>query len=209
MNSNYFYVLNYYPVHLATKESEVCHSTVIDYYNYCREVCVVSLAENIEQIGGPGKIVEIDESKFFKRKYNRGRLLGSQQDGWVFGGIQRDNKKIFMVRVPRRNKETLLPIIHKFIKPGTLIVSDEWKAYWDLSEQGYEHESVCHKNNFVSPTDSRVHTQNIEISWRYAKNIYPDNSTSENLRDSYLQEFLYRKKYSTELVCQFFRDIRR
>ena len=44
------------------------------------------------QIGGPGTVVEVGESKFGKRKYNRGRKV----DGcWVFGGIERVGKKVF------------------------------------------------------------------------------------------------------------------
>lgn len=40
-----------------------------------------------EKIGGPGRTVEIDESKFGKRKYHRGKRV----DGvWVFGGIERE-----------------------------------------------------------------------------------------------------------------------
>ncbi|KAK3877360.1 hypothetical protein Pcinc_017915 [Petrolisthes cinctipes] len=37
------------------------------------------------KIGGPWKIVEIDESKFWRRKYNVGHFVEGQ---WVFGGIQ-------------------------------------------------------------------------------------------------------------------------
>jgi len=39
-----------------------------------------------EKLGGPGKIVEIDESKFGRRKYHRGHHVDGQ---WVFGGIER------------------------------------------------------------------------------------------------------------------------
>jgi len=38
------------------------------------------------QIGGNGLIVEIDEAKFGRRKYNRRRLITGQ---WLFGGIER------------------------------------------------------------------------------------------------------------------------
>ena len=38
------------------------------------------------KIGGPGIVVEVDEAKFGKQKYNRGRMVPGS---WVLGGIQR------------------------------------------------------------------------------------------------------------------------
>lgn len=191
----------------AIRENEVSKNTITDYYNYCREVCALSLEQNFHQIGGPGEIVEIDESKFFTRKYNRGRILSAQQEGWVFGGIERSSKECFMVRVKDRSKETLLPLITKYIKPGTTIISDEWKAYGKIKEIGYQHYTICHKKQFVDPENPSVHTQNIECSWRYAKATYPERYTSEELRDSYLQEFLYRRKHKGKFIQQFIHDI--
>ena len=48
------------------------------------------------QIDGPGMTVEIDESKFCKLKFNRGRCIEGQ---WVFGGICRQTKACFLVPV--------------------------------------------------------------------------------------------------------------
>ena len=51
-------------------------------------------------IGGPGLIVEIDESHLYKAKYNAGR--GPATDIWVFGGVCVDgngNKEIFIEQV--------------------------------------------------------------------------------------------------------------
>ena len=46
-----------------------------------------------EMIGGPGIIVEINESKFAKRKHHRGKRCG---DGsWIFVALKELTKKIF------------------------------------------------------------------------------------------------------------------
>jgi hypothetical protein len=68
------------------KETNVSHRILIDYFNFIREVLIFWTHNNSEQTGGEGKIVEIDEAKIGKRKYNRGRYLEGQ---WVFGGIER------------------------------------------------------------------------------------------------------------------------
>jgi len=47
-------------------------------------------------LGGVGEVVEIDESKFGKRKYHRGKRV---EGTWVFGGYQRSNGRVFMVPV--------------------------------------------------------------------------------------------------------------
>jgi len=57
---------------------------LVDFYNFCRAVCAVISEQQSEPIGGPGKIAEIDESKFGKKKYNCSKQVDSF---WVFGGI--------------------------------------------------------------------------------------------------------------------------
>lgn len=54
------------------------NKTVSDWYNFCRDVCREILNQKSEMIGGYGKIVEIDESAFGKRKHNRGRHRKTQ-----------------------------------------------------------------------------------------------------------------------------------
>ena len=109
-------------------------STAVDWDSFCREICEITLLENGEKLGGSGKIVQIDESKFRKRKYHRGHHVEGQ---WVLGGIESDSRKCFMVAVEKRDEATLLPIIKKWIDPGTTITSDCWKAYFNLEKHGY------------------------------------------------------------------------
>ena len=92
------------------------------------------------KLGGRGKIVEIDEAKFGRRKYNRGRVIEGQ---WVFGGIERGSRKTFLVPVDKRDAETLMTIIRKRVEPGTTVIYDMWKAYRELDEAGFEHLTVC------------------------------------------------------------------
>ena len=62
----------------AAGEMEVNKYTVYDYYGFCREVCYVIVTNSENVIGGEGKIVEIDESHIYTRKYHRGRFLKNE-----------------------------------------------------------------------------------------------------------------------------------
>ena len=70
--------------------------------------------------------MEIDECKFGRRKYNRGRAV---EGHWVFGGMERGGGDSFLVEVAQRDAATLLPIIAQYVRPGTVVYSDKWSAY--------------------------------------------------------------------------------
>ena len=137
-----------FPVHRTVKWCGVSEKTVIDWYNFCRDTCAEYMRRNPTVIGGPGKIVEIDEAKFGKRKYTRGRYIDGR---WVIGGIERGTKKMFMDVVAARDAATLLPLIQRNVAAGSIIQTDEWASYVRLPTLGYIHQTVNHSTNFVDP----------------------------------------------------------
>ena len=55
------------------KQLTTSHETVSDYKRYCHEICMnIVLDDSSQMIGGEGKIVDINKSKFGKWKYNKG-----------------------------------------------------------------------------------------------------------------------------------------
>ena len=172
-------------------ELGISHTTIVDWYNFSREVCI-SILENFSQkIGGPGKIIEIDESKFGKRKFHKGRRV----DGvWVFGGIERETKNCFFQCVPDRTANTLIAIIKERVLPGTTIYSDCWKAYSSLNKEGFSHLTVNHSINFVDP-ETGTHTNTIESTWRALKKSLPKHGTTKGLYDTYFAQYCVRKQF--------------
>ena len=106
------------------------HTTVVDWYSFLREVCMQAKEDGLleTKIGGTGVVVEIDESKFVKRKHHRGASVVSKD--WVFGEVERGTNRCFMVVVYDRSAETLLAIIQRYILPGTIILSDCTMLEW-------------------------------------------------------------------------------
>ena len=122
------------------------------------------------KIGGPGLIVEIDETMISKRKNRTRRILPHQR---IFGGVCQETKACFAMRVPDRSAATLLEAIKHNIAEGSTIYSDCWKGYKtkDLEAAGFSHLTVNHKLNFVDPKPG-THTQTIErgsAKWRNEK----------------------------------------
>lgn len=154
------------------------------------------------QIGGPGEVVEIDEAKFGRRKFHRGRFVDGQ---WVLGmvqlqvgppGTQRRGGSVRLEVCPsnRRDASTLLGIIKKHGRPGTTVMTDEWAAYRALPTLGYQHLTVNHSQNFVDPS-TWANTQTIESTWRALRrgSLSAGGTAQRNLA-YHLFEYMWRRE---------------
>jgi len=171
---------------------------------FCQDVVIDDIMRIKIQIGGPGKTVEVDESKFGKRKYNRGHYVEGQ---WVFGGVERGSSRSFMVPVEKRDSATLMQLILEWILPGTTIITDGWKAYNALDELDYQHLVVNHSICFVNK-ETGAHTNTVEGYWGHVKRSLPQYNRRKNRYMGYLAKYIFTKKIkfaNKDCVEEFFR----
>ena len=95
--------------------------TLVDWENFIRDVCSEDVRRHPIQLGGLDAngdpiIVEIDESKFFNRKYNRGQW---REGHWVFGAIERATGHCIVQVVQDRTAATLLAMVQQWMLAGT------------------------------------------------------------------------------------------
>jgi hypothetical protein len=84
------------PSKAIQKELGIEQQTACDWFQFCGEVVLDFIETKSEMNGREGKVVDIDESKFGKRKYHRGHNVKGQ---WVFGGVERGTGRTFLVAV--------------------------------------------------------------------------------------------------------------
>ncbi len=184
----------------ASTETGISRQYVSDWYFIFRKVCTEQVLEETQgkQIGGldpdgTRRVVEIDESHITTRKFHEGRILKGEQY-WVFGGKCRETLESFLVRVPDRSAETLIPLLTIYVDRSSIIMHDDWSAYRNLHKNGFPfHFTVVHKRNFIDPDNPDVHTQNIEREWRAVKETI--KSYRPDFIDSFLSEHLYRYRF--------------
>ena len=100
------------------------------------EICqrIMSRSENYS-IGGPDKIIQVDESCFARKKHHQPPKCPSKlpdnysQAWWVIGGIEQDTKNVFLELMPDRTAKTIQDILERRIKPGSILKTDGWKSY--------------------------------------------------------------------------------
>jgi transposase-like protein len=181
------------------------HQTVSTFYGHFRQLISSALNEEDQIIGGNGIIVEVDETKLGKRKYN----CGHRVDGiWVVVGIERlNNGKIFLVPVQDRSSETLSQIISDHIIPGSEIHTDLWKGYNGIGDMGYTHFTVNHSQNFVDPYSGAC-TNTVEgLNSGLKRRILPRNRTSNHIGE-HLGEYVWRRQNKDRLWDAFINAIK-
>ena len=99
----------------VSHELQISQNTVFEWYKEFKEIISCYLEEKSELLGGVTEndepiTVEIDESYFFRRKYNKGAYRHGR---WVFGAIERGTRHCFLQVVEDRSRETLENLIMK------------------------------------------------------------------------------------------------
>jgi transposase-like protein len=166
--------------------------TIVDWFSFIREVYAEEVSATSERLGGPGKVVEIDEAKFGTRKYNRGRRV---KGNWVLGGVERGTNKTFLIPVKDRKEQTLARLIKRWVVPGTTIITDCWKAYNRLNSYRYNHLTVNHSETYVD-TVTGAHTNTVERAWRDVRSGVPKYGVRSKHFAGYLAEYLFKRRYT-------------
>jgi len=172
--------------------------TLANWGVFCREVMLVYLERSSVKIGGPNKTVEIDESKFGRRKYHRGHPVKGQ---WVFGGVEQESGRTFLVPMLDRTANTILTIIRDWIEPGTSVISDCWGAYHNLGSQGYTHRTVNHGFWFCDPVNG-AQTNTIESKWHRVKVFMGHYNRGEDY-EYHLVHYLFAARCKGEGIPPF------
>lgn len=164
--------------------------TIVDWRASLAGAVGTFILNNPEAIGGPGLTVELDEAMFGKRKYSR----GSYREGiWVLGGVCRESHQCFLIPCPgnRRSADVLLPLIQRYVLPGTTVITDGWRAYNGLTAAGFAHSTVNHSLHFVDPT-SGAHTNTQEGLWAHAKRA----AVNRHKIDDAFFDFMFRRRFN-------------
>ncbi len=103
--------------------------------------------------------------------------------------------------VPDHSAATLISIINRLCRPGTIIYSDMWKSYYELSRSlRYDYGAVDHFRNFVDSISS-VHTQAIESAWNRIKYRFKQlkGVCREHLK-GYLDKFIWNTQNKQDIL---------
>ena len=115
---------------------------------------------------------------------------------------------MFLVIVPKCDRDTLIPIIKSRIREGTTIISDGWSSYRTLKNEGFTHLILNHSQNFVDP-NTGAHTQNIENLWWQIKRQLPETYSRNDQLYLHLSEYMWLqlRKDTQDLFVTFLKDV--
>jgi len=101
----------------------VNRKSIMDWYNFCRDLCSDDLLHNPVVLGGSGHIVAVDETLVARRK--PGNAQGHPvPERWCFGGVDLATGDFVLTLVSDCSEAMLLQVIQAKVVPGTRVLSD-------------------------------------------------------------------------------------
>lgn len=148
-------------------------------------------------------IIEVDETYIGGRKRGGKRGRGTDK-AKVFGMLER-NGKLILKLVTDTSSAVLHPLIFDNVEIGSVIMSDEWKAYNNLGDY-YGRGVINHGKRHYA--DGEIHVNSLEGAWgllkRNLKGIY--HRPSKQHMEKYCGEFEFRYNNKDKKVHVIFKQ---
>lgn len=168
----------YVPIHLRTVERT---------FRIFREAIYDSSLDELKQLKMSGRL-EMDEALFGGHRRGK-RGWGAEGKTMIFG-IYRRNGRVVTFPVPDRKHDTLMPLIERHTKKGSLYYTDEHTAYASLRMRG-KHQVISHGMEEYVREDA--HINGIEGFWSYSKTwLYHYRGVPKQYFHLYLKEIEFR-----------------
>lgn len=109
----------------------------------------------------------------------------------VFGILCRKGK-VWAKVVPDVEAKTLMPLIRRRVKRGSIVYSDTWKSYTGIAAKGYVHRLVEHGKGEYSDGKGN-HINGLEGFWGYLKRkLAAKGGLRKERLPLYLAEYVWR-----------------
>lgn len=166
----------------AAMRARVNKNTATFWYRHWREAIYAHTARAPRFLG----TVEMDQKQFGGRGSKRlraylarlkkilpyadfmrkARVARSEHKITTFGILERDTQRVYVHRIKREDKRTLMPIIRLVVTEGSTIYTDKWRGFTDLGIDGYTHHAINHSEEYVDLQGHHANT--IESFWSFA-----------------------------------------
>ena len=138
----------------AAFDTDVHEDTIATVYDWLRD-SVTTYMQQVNantKIGGPGRIVCLDETHITKKKRNKGGFPGREtlgHDTIIMGGVElngvwtgrKQTGRAFLVIIHNKKAETFREVIEKYVAEGTTIWTDGHSSYsWFDNDDRYKHD---------------------------------------------------------------------
>lgn len=186
---------------MAVLSSGLNSKTVSTWYAAFRELVSCDKVNWSEPIGGPGVVVQIDETLLGRRKNNRGHFV---EGAWIMVGIERtESRRAFCTVVEKRDAETIRSVVRTNVRENSIVHTDEWRGYIGLDVAcNVVHSTVNHSRYFRDPVTG-VCTNAVEGLNGALKRSIPQQFRNNRYAPQYIDQFIWKRKYAGSLCIAF------
>ena len=203
------------PIEYSVWETGVSKDSVGWIYYMLRDTLGAYMAKigADRKMGGPGRVVCLDETFFCKRPKNKGGFKGKPRlshQTIMMGGVELDKAgkgrkctgRAFLVLIHNRTAETFRKVIEDHVADGTTIWTDGHASYkWLDNDERFEHDAVIHrKGQFMKKNEEgiKVSTNAIEGLFGRTKRMMRRVNAKVPTKQAYglyMAEFLWRTRF--------------